>query len=87
VRIKRARSFVFGVPGYDVQAVVSRRSSNETAACGNDLTRFLRGGCAFSPGVAGFEIDGKDSVGVIACEGLQPCLEFTFVLAFLSVQK
>jgi len=60
------------------------RSSNETVACGNDLTRSLRGDCEYSPGVAGFEIDGKDSVGVIAFEGLQPCLEFTFVLAFLE---
>jgi len=78
------RRKVFGVPGHDVQAVASRRSRNETVACGNDLTRSLRGGCEFSPGVAGFEIDGKDSVGVIAFEGLQPCLEFTFVLAFLE---
>jgi hypothetical protein len=70
---------VFGVPGYDVQAVASRRS-NETVACGNDLTRSLRAVCEFSPGVAGFEIDGKDSVGVIAFEGLQPCLEFTLIL-------
>lgn len=78
------RREVFSVPGHDVQAVASRRSSNETVACGNDLTRSLRGGCEFSRGVAGFEIDGKDSVGVIAFEGLQPCLEFTFVLAFLE---
>jgi hypothetical protein len=75
---------MFGVPRHDVQAVASRRSSNETVACGNDLTRSLRGGCEFSPSVAGFEIDGKDSVSVIAFEGLQPCLEFTFVLAFLE---
>jgi hypothetical protein len=78
------RREVFGVPGHDVQAVASRHSSNETVACGNDRTRSLRGGCEFSPGVAGFEIDGKDPVGVITFEGLQPRLEFTFVLAFLE---
>ena len=78
------RREVFGVPGHDVQAVASRRSSNETVACGNDLTGSLRGGCEFSPGVASFEIDGQDAVGVVTFEGLQPCLEFTFVLAFLE---
>ncbi len=61
-----------------------RSSSDQSVACGNDLTGFLRGGCEFSPGVAGFEIDGKDSIRVIAFEGLQPCLEFAFVLAFLK---
>src|SRR5580765_7348575 len=49
------RREVFVVPGHDVQAVASRRSSNETVTCGNDLTRSLRGGCEFSPGVAGLE--------------------------------
>ena len=75
---------VFCVPGHDVKAMASRSSSDQSVACGNDLTGFLRGGCEFSPGMAGFEIDGKDSIRVIAFEGLQPCLEFAFVLAFLK---
>ncbi len=37
--------------------------------------------------MAGFEIDGKDSIRVIAFERLQPCLEFAFVLAFLKKRK
>ena len=75
---------MFRVPGHDVKAMASRSSSDQSVACGNDLTGFLRGGCEFSPGMAGFEIDGKDSIRVIAFEGLQPCLEFAFVLAFLK---
>ena len=65
------RREVFGIPGHDVQAVASRCGSNETVACGNDLARFLCCGCKFSLGVAGFKIDGKNSVGVIAFEALQ----------------
>src|SRR5437762_5082448 len=64
--------------------MASRSSSDQSVACGNDLTGFLRGGCEFSPSVAGFEIDGKYSISVIAFERLQPCLEFAFVLAFLK---
>ncbi len=64
--------------------MASRSSSDQSVACENDLTGFLRDGCEFSPSVAGFEIDGKDSIRVIAFEGLQPCLEFAFVLAFLK---
>src|ERR1700739_3149257 len=64
--------------------MASRRSSDQSVASGTDLTGCLRGGCEFSPGVAGFEIDGKDSIRVIAVEGLQPCLEFALVLAFLK---
>jgi hypothetical protein len=61
---------VFCVPGHDVNAMASRSSSAQSVACGNDLTGFLRGGCEFSPSVAGFEIDGKDAIRVIAFEGL-----------------
>jgi hypothetical protein len=75
---------VLRVPGHDVKAMASRSSSDQSVACGNDFTGFLCGGCEFSPSVAGFEIDGKDSIRVIAFEGLQPCLEFAFVLAFLK---
>ena len=64
--------------------MASRSSSDQSVACGNDLTGFLRRGCEFSPSVAGFEIDGKDSIRVIAFEGLQPRLEFASVLAFLK---
>src|ERR1700739_2058279 len=64
--------------------MASRSSSDQSVACRNDLTGFLRGGCEFSPGVAGFEIDGEDSILVIAFEGPQPCLEFALVLAFLK---
>ena len=72
------------VPGHDVKAMASRSSSDQSVACGNDLTGFLRGGCEFSPSVAGLEIDGKDSIRVIAFGRLQPCLEFAFVIAYLK---
>src|ERR1700746_1128448 len=64
--------------------MASRSSGDQSVACGNDLTGFLRGGSEFSPSVAGFEIDGKDSIRVIAFERLQPGLEFAFALAFLK---
>jgi hypothetical protein len=75
---------VFCVSGHDVKAMASRRSSDRSVACGNDLAGFVRSGCEFSPSVAGFEIDGRDSIRVIAFERLQPRLEFAFVLAFLK---
>ncbi len=75
---------MFRVPGHDVKAMASRSSSDQSVACRNDLTGFLRDGCEFSPSVACFEISGKNSIRVIAFERLQPCLEFAFVLAFLK---
>jgi hypothetical protein len=56
---------------FGAKAMASRSSSDPSVACGNDLTSFLRGGCEFSPSVAGFEIDRKDSIRVIAFERLQ----------------
>ena len=75
---------MFGIPGHDVKAVTTCGGGNQAVACRNNLTRFLRCGCEFSPGMAGLEIDGQDSVGVIPFEGLQPRLEFAFDLAFLE---
>ncbi len=67
-----------------MKAVTPCRGGNQAVTCGNNLTGFLRGGGEFSPGMAGLEIDGQDSVGVIPFEGLQPRLEVAFDLAFLE---
>jgi hypothetical protein len=75
---------VFDIPGHDVKAVTPCGSGNQAVTCGNNLTGFLRCSCEFSPGMAGLEIDGQDSVGVIPFEGLQPRLEIAFDLAFLE---
>src|ERR1700676_2984384 len=75
---------MFGIPGHDVKAVPPGRSGNQAVTCGNNLTGFLRCGCEFSPGMAGLEIDGQDSGGIIPFEGPQPRLKVAFDLAFLE---
>ena len=75
---------MFGIPGHYVKAVTPCCGGNQAVTCGNNLPGFPRGGCEFSPGMAGLEIDGQDSVGVIPFEGLQPRLEVAFDLAFLE---
>ncbi len=75
---------MFGIPSHDVKSVTPCCSGNQAVTCGNNLPGFLRGGCEFSPGMAGLKIDGQDSVGVMLFEGLQPRLEVTFDLAFLE---
>src|SRR5580704_4427334 len=67
-----------------MKAVTPCCSRNQAVTCGNYLTGFLRCSCKFSPGMAGLEIDGQDSVGVMPFEGLQPRLEVAFDLAFLE---
>jgi hypothetical protein len=78
------RREVLGIPGHDMKAVTPCCSGDQAVACGNNLAGFLRGGCEFSPSMAGLEIDGQDSVGVITFEGLQPRLEVAFGLALLE---
>jgi hypothetical protein len=68
--------------GYKLQAD-HKLCLGDTVACRNNLASFLSGGCELSPNAAGFEIDGEDPIRVIAFKGLQRCLEFALVLAFL----
>lgn len=75
---------MLSIPSHDVKTVAPRCSGNQPVTRGNDLAGFLCGSGEFSPGVAGLEIDGKEAIRVMAFEGLQPCLEFAFVLAFLK---
>jgi hypothetical protein len=57
---------ISGVPGHDAEAVAKRGGGDESVRSVHNAACFLGGGSEFSPDVAGFKIDRKQTVGVIA---------------------
>jgi len=59
-------SKVGGVAGHQVEAVTERGGSNEAITCWDHYTREVCGSRERAPDLAGFEVDGKDAIGIEA---------------------